>query len=121
MKIRKKHGIRLAFFLLMAAFLGGGCAKGPASSPQPRSTFGDRSSGDASLRQPKMKRAKGKKAKVAGTTNPYVEDSKRRYQRMQRDQDRPQYTDPMYFGHKKPPKKRKRGKQKYCKECGMKH
>lgn len=34
---------------------------------------------------------------------------------------KPQYTDPMYFGHKRPPKKRKPGKMKYCKECGIRH
>jgi hypothetical protein len=34
---------------------------------------------------------------------------------------KPQYSDPMYFGHKRPPKKNKRGKLKYCKECGIKH
>ena len=33
----------------------------------------------------------------------------------------PQYQDPTYFGHKKPPKKRPNGKKKFCKECGMKH
>jgi hypothetical protein len=35
--------------------------------------------------------------------------------------DKPQYTDPLYFGHKKPPKKRKHGKKKLCKECGLVH
>lgn len=34
---------------------------------------------------------------------------------------KPQYSDPMYFGHKRPPKKRKPGKMKYCKECGIRH
>jgi hypothetical protein len=34
---------------------------------------------------------------------------------------KPQYSDPMYFGHKKPPKKRKPGKMRYCKECGIRH
>jgi uncharacterized protein HemX len=34
---------------------------------------------------------------------------------------KPQYSDPLYFGHKRPPKKRPLGKQKFCKECGMKH
>lgn len=34
---------------------------------------------------------------------------------------KPQYSDPMYFGHKRPPKKRKAGKLKYCKECGIRH
>ena len=34
---------------------------------------------------------------------------------------KPQYSDPMYFGHKRKPKIRKPGKRKYCKECGMVH
>ncbi len=34
---------------------------------------------------------------------------------------KPQYSNPMYFGHKRPPKKRKPGKMKYCKECGIRH
>jgi hypothetical protein len=34
---------------------------------------------------------------------------------------KPQYSDPMYFGHKRPPKKRPPGKMKYCKECGIRH
>lgn len=35
--------------------------------------------------------------------------------------EKPQYSDPLYFGHKKPPKKRKNGKKKFCKECGLTH
>ncbi|WP_421871408.1 hypothetical protein [Marinoscillum sp.] len=35
--------------------------------------------------------------------------------------DKPQYTNPLYFGHKKPPKKRPNGKKKFCKECGLWH
>ncbi len=34
---------------------------------------------------------------------------------------KPQYSDPMYFGHKRPPKKRKPSKMKYCQECGIRH
>lgn len=34
---------------------------------------------------------------------------------------KPQYSDPMYFGHKRPPKKRPVHKMKYCKECGIRH
>lgn len=34
---------------------------------------------------------------------------------------KPQYSDPLYFGHKKLPKKRKPSKMKYCKECGIRH
>lgn len=34
---------------------------------------------------------------------------------------KPQYSDPMYFGHKRPPRKRPPGKMKYCRECGLRH
>ncbi|MEO9485337.1 MAG: hypothetical protein ABJG47_17900 [Ekhidna sp.] len=34
---------------------------------------------------------------------------------------KPEYSDPSYFGHKRPPKKRPVGKQKFCKVCKMKH
>lgn len=34
---------------------------------------------------------------------------------------KPQYSDPMYFGHKRPPKKRPPQKMKFCKECGIRH
>jgi hypothetical protein len=33
----------------------------------------------------------------------------------------PQYSDPSYFGHKRPPKKRPPDKMKFCKECGIRH
>ena len=35
--------------------------------------------------------------------------------------EKPQYSDPVYFGHKRPPKKRKPSRMKYCKECGIRH
>jgi hypothetical protein len=35
--------------------------------------------------------------------------------------DEPRYSDPSYFGHKRPPKRHKPGKMKYCKECGLRH
>ena len=34
---------------------------------------------------------------------------------------KPQYSDPMYFGHKRKPKKRPPGKRKLCKECHIMH
>jgi hypothetical protein len=34
---------------------------------------------------------------------------------------KPQYSDAMYFGHKRKPKKRKPGKRKLCKECLVIH
>ncbi len=38
-----------------------------------------------------------------------------------RQMDKPQYSDPSYFGHKRKPKIRKVKKRKYCKECGITH
>jgi hypothetical protein len=35
--------------------------------------------------------------------------------------EKPQYSNPLYFGHKRPPKKRKPSRMKYCKECGIRH
>jgi hypothetical protein len=35
--------------------------------------------------------------------------------------DKPQYKNFQYFGHKKPPKKRPPQKMKYCKICGIRH
>lgn len=34
---------------------------------------------------------------------------------------KPRYSDPTYFGHKRPPKKRPVGKRKLCKECMIVH
>lgn len=41
--------------------------------------------------------------------------------RNERLMDKPQYSDPMYFGHKRPPKKRPPHKMKFCKVCGIRH
>jgi Tfp pilus assembly protein PilE len=43
------------------------------------------------------------------------------HRKNERMMEKPQYSDPMYFGHKRPPKKHKAGKLKYCKECGIRH
>jgi len=34
---------------------------------------------------------------------------------------KPQYSNPMYFGHKRPPKKHKPSKMRFCTECGIRH
>jgi hypothetical protein len=47
-----------------------------------------------------------------------LEKTRRKNEKMM---DRPQYSDPMYFGHKNPPKKHKPGKMKFCKVCGIRH
>lgn len=50
-----------------------------------------------------------------------VSASYRKRAKQEKKNNKPQFKDPTYFGHKKPPKKRPPGKQKFCKECGMKH
>lgn len=47
-----------------------------------------------------------------------LEKSRRKEERIL---EKPQYSDPMYFGHKHPPKKRKPSKMKFCKICGIRH
>lgn len=34
---------------------------------------------------------------------------------------RPQYSNPLYFGHRRPPKKNRAGQLKFCRECGIRH
>lgn len=50
-----------------------------------------------------------------------MEANAKKYKKMAKEMEKPQYSDPTYFGHKKKPKKRPPGKKKFCKECGMKH
>jgi len=42
-------------------------------------------------------------------------------EKIAKEMEKPQYSDPTYFGHKKEPKKRPPGKKKFCKECGLVH
>lgn len=42
-------------------------------------------------------------------------------EKAQRILDDPQYANPTYFGHKRPPKKRKPEDMKFCKVCGIRH
>ncbi len=50
-----------------------------------------------------------------------MKDNAKRRHKEGKMSDKPQYSDPLYFGHKKKPKKRKNGKKKFCKECQMTH
>jgi len=58
------------------------------------------------------------KSKTVSKFKPKTKRDFRREEAMKND---PRFTDHLYFGHKKPPKKRPVGKQKYCKECGIRH
>jgi hypothetical protein len=50
-----------------------------------------------------------------------VEKVAKEKQRIMRKMDEPQYTNPLYYGHKRPPKRHEVHKMRYCKECGIRH
>lgn len=50
-----------------------------------------------------------------------VSENYKKNAKERRKADKVRYKDPTYFGHRKPPKKRPVGKQKFCKQCGMTH
>lgn len=50
-----------------------------------------------------------------------MEANAKEKKRMARKMQHPKYSDPMYFGHKRKPKKRPPGKRKFCKECKIVH
>lgn len=72
--------------------------------------------------QPKRIKATGKPTYTA--RDKYydrMERLEKSYRKAAKELQKPQYTDPSYFGHKRPPKRRPHGKTKYCKECGLRH
>jgi peptidoglycan hydrolase CwlO-like protein len=50
-----------------------------------------------------------------------MKDNAARYKKMSKEMKKPQYSDPTYFGHKNPPKKRPVGKKKFCSVCEIVH
>ncbi|MCG8387602.1 MAG: hypothetical protein MJA30_18780 [Cytophagales bacterium] len=79
-----------------------------------------------------QKKSKKKKTSFSSMFNKRMDGKIKEYEkRMQanakmdkkaaRQMQKPQYSDPSYFGHKKKPKKRPVGKRKFCKVCGIVH
>jgi hypothetical protein len=71
---------------------------------------------------PTKKKASGKvtydaRAKFLNRMDDLVKANRKHEKEMEK----PENSDPMYFGHKKPPKKRPPHKMKYCKVCGIRH
>ena len=113
---------KLVYLLLIGILVvASSCSKPAArSNMQPRSTLSDIDVGNQYSKAPKKHRKK-KKSKYAAHVNEYAEAKRKAYKKEERIASRPQYTNQTYFGHKKKPKKRKRGKRKFCKECGIVH
>ncbi len=78
-------------------------------------------------KQPFLKRIFNKKKEIKTGEEEIIEFRERmavnakRKAKLEKKSATPQYHDPLYFGHKKPPKKRPNGKKKFCKECGLYH
>ncbi len=80
---------------------------------------------------PRAENAPKQSKKVSKSAGPTYDNERKYYQRLEQLEktrrenekmmDKPQYSDPMYFGHKRPPKKRPAHKMKFCKECGIRH
>lgn len=89
------------------------------------------SSGPNTLDPNTEKKYEPKKRSRKSSKGPTFDNEQQYYERMaalektrrknERMLDKPQYSDPSYFGHKRPPKKRPPGKMKYCKVCGLRH
>ncbi|MBL0742304.1 hypothetical protein [Chryseolinea lacunae] len=96
---------------------------GVPQQQQPNSLNPTSTEEESMPREPKRKRSR--------SNGPTYDNERQYYDRMEavakarRKSERamadPQYSNPMYFGHKRPPKKHKPGKMKYCKECGLRH
>ena len=74
------------------------------------------------------KQTKAKKNKGSGPTYNSLKEYDDRmdaraktYRKNEKNLSTEQYVNPMYFGHKKPPKKRPAHKMKLCKVCGIRH
>jgi hypothetical protein len=98
-----------------------------------QTTLGDKGNTEEKVRDAKSrphkptkeKDFKLKKAKVKHTPEyeyyARVEHIAKEKQRILKKMAEPQYSNPMYFGHKRPPKRHEVHKIKYCKECGIRH
>jgi hypothetical protein len=128
--------MKFSLFVIITALSGillGGCA----SSKKPALSHGDSS---YSQQGPSSRTPGESAARVAGsskkssrrisgkTHSDLVEEYKnrmeanaKRYKKEAKMAEKPQYSDPSYFGHKKKPKKRSLKKRKLCKECGIVH
>ncbi len=68
-----------------------------------------------------VKKGKAKKESDSEVFRKRLKKVFREKAKMERKMEKPQYSDPSYFGHKRKPKKRANGKKKFCKECGLTH
>lgn len=98
----------------------------PSAGPSSRSAGneGVGNEGMAEKRYGKKAKRKSNYKSQADLVEEYedrMEANAKRYKKEAKLAEKPQYSDPSYFGHKKKPKKRPVGKRKFCKECKIVH
>lgn len=98
------------------------------AAPSSRNSGESSRSSSASAEQRKAMKKRGKRASKGKTHDDLVQEfedrveaNAKRRKKEAKLAEKPQYSDPSYFGHKKKPKKRPVGKRKFCKECGIVH
>lgn len=104
----------------------GRSAYSPSADPSSRSA-GTEAGGASAMAEKRSSRKSKKKSNYktqADLVKEYeerMEANAKRYKKEAKLAEKPQYSDPIYFGHKKKPKKRPVGKRKFCKECQIVH
>lgn len=104
----------------------GRSAYSPSADPSSRSA-GTEAAGSAAMAEKRSSKKSKKKSNYktsADLVKEYeerMEANAKRYKKEAKLAEKPQYSDPSYFGHKKKPKKRPVGKRKFCKECQIVH
>ncbi len=120
----------LSLTLLLCFVFIAGFSQTRKKKPEDRATYGESPSslhpGD------QRKESKPREAKRPKTVQKSGRDLQQEYydrvlavakarEKAERIMEKPQYSDPMYFGHKRKPKKRPPHKMKLCRECGIRH
>jgi hypothetical protein len=99
--------------------------KKKSKSKQENATSVDPSFPEKDQFQPKVKKVKKRNRGITYNAQDNFYQQRERVQkdirRAELELSKPQNSNPQYFGHKRPPKKRPPGKMKFCKVCGLKH
>ena len=116
------------FFLMMALATSFAQSKKKKAKEEEAPSTGQPSSLSPYYTEKKYEPSKSKKKPAKKTTYDATEKFYDRQEAIakqerknEKEMEKPQYSDPLYFGHKHPPKKRPPSKMKYCKVCGIRH
>lgn len=119
----------LSFLFLLFVF---GFARAQSDQSPQRTTKGEDNYRGYEFQSKKAEKKLNKKRVKKGNINVYydqkideykarMKQNAKEHRKMAREMKKPQYSDPTYFGHKRPPKKRPAGKKKFCKVCELVH